>query len=249
MSISWLISNFVSTFLLPPLNLLLLMVIGLVLWPRRPKLGRGLVTAGVVALWVLSTPLVGIILLRSLESPPVTAEAMKGAQAIIILGGGRLVEAPEYGEEAPGQESLLRLRYAAKLHRQSGLPILTTGGKPDGGELSEAEVMARSLERDFSVPVRWKEGASDNTGENAKNSARMLREAGMTRVLVVSNAWHLKRALPVFEREGLSAIAAPTGFQRSPLLPNDLLPSPGGLLASRWAFHEWIGQIWYRLRY
>lgn len=249
MSISWLISNFVSTFLLPPLNLLVLMVLGLVLWSRRPRTARGLLTAGVALLWVLSTPVVGIVLLRSLEVPPVTSEAVKGAQAIIILGGGRMVEAPEYGEESPGQETLLRLRYAAKLHRESGLPILTTGGKPDGGDLSEAEVMARSLERDFNVPVRWKEGASDNTGENARFSARVLREAGISRVLVVSNAWHLKRALPVFEREGLAPIAAATGFQRPPLLPNDLLPSAGGLMASRWAMHEWIGQIWYRLRY
>lgn len=249
MSISWLINNFVSTFLLPPLNLLLLMVLGLALWSRRPRAARWLLTMVVAALWVLSMPLVGGVLLRSLELPPVTADAVKGAQAIIILGGGRLREAPEYGEEAPGQETLLRLRYAAKLHRESGLPILTTGGKPDGGDLSEAEVMARSLERDFHVPVRWKEGASDNTGENIRLSAALLREAGITRVLVVSNAWHLKRAQSAFEREGLAPIAAPTGFQRPLLLPNDLLPSEGGLAASRWAMHEWIGQLWYRLRY
>lgn len=249
MSISWLISNFVSAFLLPPLNLLVLMALGLALWSLRPRAARWLLTIGVVALWALSMPIVGNVLLRSLESPPVSADSIKSAQAIVILGGGRLREAPEYGEEAPGPETLLRLRYAAKLHRESGLPILTTGGKPDGGDLSEAEVMARSLERDFHVPVRWKEGASDNTGENVRFSARVLREAGIARVLVVSNAWHLKRALPVFEREGLQPIAAPTGFQRPLLWPNDLLPSVGGLEASRWAMHEWIGQLWYRLRY
>jgi len=249
MSISWLIVNFVSAFLLPPLNALLLLVFALLLWSRRPRAARWLLALGTTALWVLSMPVVGRALLTTLESPPPSAQEVKDAQAIVVLGGGLMRNAPEYGTEAPGPDTLLRLRYAVKLFRQSGLPILTTGGKPDGGDLTEAEVMARALTEDFGVPVRWKEGASDNTGENVRLSAKLLKEAGITRVLVVSNAWHLKRALPLFTREGLAAVAAPTGFQGPTLLPNDLLPSVGGLQASRWAFHEWIGQVWYRIRY
>ena len=248
MSITWLLTNLLAAFLLPPLNALLLVALGWALWRRRPRLARGLVGAGTALLFVLSLPVVGDAMLRTLEGEAVSAEAMRQAQAIVVLGGGRYREAPEYGGDTVGKVTLLRLRYAARLQRETGLPLLVSGGKPDGGGLSEAETMRDALTKDFGVPVRWVEGASDDTRQNARFSAELLRRDGVSRVLLVTHAWHMPRAVRSFAAAGIAVTPAPTFFHREPLTPLDFLPRPEGLLASRHAMHEWIGLAWYTLR-
>ena len=246
MSIGWLITNLLAALLLPPLNGLLLTGLGWSLWRRRPRLARTLVGVGLTLLFVLAMPAVGDAMLRSLEGQPLSQAAMRQAQAIVILGGGRYREAPEYGGDTVGTETLARLRYAAKLQRESGVPLLVSGGTPDGAGLSEAEAMRRVLEGEFGVPVRWAEGRSDNTRENALFSAAMLKRDGATRVLLVTHAWHMPRAARSFEQAGLAVSPAPTLFHREPLTPPDFLPQSYN--GARYAMHEWIGLLWYRLR-
>lgn len=208
MSISWLATNLLAAFLLPPLNGLLLAGLGWLLWLRRPRLARLLVGSGLALLFVLALPVVGNAMLRSLEGEPVSQEQMRQAQAIVVLGGGRYRGAPEYGGDTVSVPTLVRLRYAAKLHRETGLPLLVSGGKPDGGGTSEAEAMRRVLADEFGLPVRWVEGESDNTRENALFSAQLLKRDGVTRVLLVTHAEHMRRARRSFEQGGHRRVAS-----------------------------------------
>jgi uncharacterized SAM-binding protein YcdF (DUF218 family) len=247
MSITWLITNFLAAFLLPPLNGLLLVIAGLFFWHRRPGMARIFATTGALLLCLLAMPVVGGAMLRTLESESLTPADLKQAQAIVVLGGGLSREAPEYGGDTVGEASLVRLRYAAKLQRESGLPLLVTGGNPDGGKLSEAEAMSQVLTREFGVPVRWIEGASNNTRENAQLTAARLKADGIIRVVLVTHAWHMPRALRSFTEAGLSASPAPTSFQSEAATVLDFLPSHYG--AARCAIHEWLGLLWYRVRF
>jgi uncharacterized SAM-binding protein YcdF (DUF218 family) len=244
MSITWLITNFLAAFLLPPLNGLLLVIAGVWLWHRRPRLARFLALTGVLLLLLLAMPVVGGAMLRTLEGEPLTPADLKQAQAIVVLGGGLYREAPEYGRDTVGEASLVRLRYAAKLQRESGLPLLVTGGNPDGGKLSEAEAMKDVLTSEFGVPVRWIESASNNTRENALFSAALLKADGISRVLLVTHAGHMSRALRSYSEAGLKAFPAAISFQRRATSVLDFLPSHYG--AARYAIHEWIGLLWYR---
>lgn len=246
MTTGWLITNLVSALLLPPLNGLLLILAGGLLWRRNARLSRGLVWAGLLLLWVLAMPVVGRSMLRTLEPAPVTAAQLETAQAIVVLGGGRHRNAPEYGADTVSLETLARLRYAARLHRQTGLPLLVTGGKPDGGSLSEAEIMRSVLTSEFGVPVRWVETESIDTRQNALLSSHLLQTDGIHRVALVSHGWHLPRAVISFEAAGLSAIPAPTVLSHQPPTPVDYLPKQ--YIDSRQAIHEWLGLIWYRMR-
>jgi uncharacterized SAM-binding protein YcdF (DUF218 family) len=247
MSISWLFNNFVAAFFLPPLNGLLLIGLGWVLWWRRPRLARGLIGGGALLLLLLSLPIVGKTMVRALEGEPLRVEALRNAQAIVVLGAGRYREAPEYGGDTASVSTLVRLRYAAKLHRESGLPILVTGGKPDGGDISEAEAMRRVLADEFGVAVRWVEGESNNTAENAQFSATLLRRHGVTRVILVTHADHMPRAARAFAATGLGVVPAPTLFERGSPTLIDFVPQGYG--KTRTALHEWIGMVWYALRY
>lgn len=246
--LSWLITNFLAAFLLPPLDLILLMAAGLLAMRRRPRLGKALVASGLVLLYALSTPLVAGTLIRLLEVPPLSAKtSLAGVGAIVVLGAGRYEDAPEYGGDTANALALERLRYGARLHRQTGLSILVTGGAPAGG-VPEGRFMKDMLEKEFGVPVRWMEDASDNTRENAINSARILAKAHVTKILLVTHAWHMPRARFSFERAGLEVIPAGTHFTREALEPMSFMPDAGALRTSAYAMHEAIGLVWYRLR-
>lgn len=253
MSLSWLITNFLAALLLPPMSLVLLGLFGVLLRRRHRQLGISVTVLSVLLLVGLSMPAGSRLLVKPLEDlyVPVPDPKGGGAQAVVVLGGGRDILSPEDADrDRPSSASLMRLRHGARLHRLTGLPLLVSGGKPDGQGESEAVVMARALEDDFRVKVRWVEDASDNTAQNARFAAVVLREAGVRRILLVTDAIHMRRAEQIFRRTGLEVVPAPTGFKkRGPVTIASFIPSAHALEDSHYALHEWIGIVWYRLRY
>jgi uncharacterized SAM-binding protein YcdF (DUF218 family) len=254
MSLAWLLTNAVAACLLPPLNGLLLALLGFLLLRRRPRLGRWLIGSGFVLLFILSLPLVAHLLLRPLENRypvlPFATLASIEADAVVVLGGGRYLAAPEFdGRDDVQGRTLQRLRYAALLAKALNKPLLVSGGRPDGGASSEAEAMQTVLRRDFGVEARWLEAGSGNTLENARNSAQLLGGQGVRRIVLVTHAWHMPRSVAAFEATGLSVLPAPTAYVSSqPLTPLDFIPRASALDWSSVALHEWIGMVWYALR-
>jgi uncharacterized SAM-binding protein YcdF (DUF218 family) len=246
--LSWQLTNALVALLLPPGILILLMAGGLALRRSRPRPGTILIIGGLATLYVLSMPLTAHFLLSHLEQPP-PAATTGSAAAIIVLGGGKSHDAPEYGGDTVRGATLLRLRYAAHLQRQTALPVLVSGGSPEGSAQSEAELMQRTLQNEFSVPVRWAENRSANTLENARLSYRMLAAENIRTIHLVTHAWHMPRAQLVFEAAGFKVIPAATGYTtRYRLTILDFLPSALALRDSSLFFHEIIGIVWYRLR-
>jgi len=247
---SWFFTNLLSAFLLPPLNLLLVAGIGLWLWHKRPFIARALILIAFSSLWLLATPFVSDALMRQLEGAPDAVDTRtQPADAIVVLGGGTYFRAIEYGGDTVGERTLARLRYAAKLQRETGKPILVTGGKPLGNAFSEGAQMKAVLQQEFIVPVRWVEGDSDNTAENARLSYARLAPFGIRRIYLVSHAWHLPRAARAFRSAGFEVVPAPTAFTtryRTDLLT--FVPNADALRDSRWFMHEVIGMLWYRLK-
>lgn len=245
----WQIVNAVAALLVPPGCLLVLAAAGALLARRQPRLGRALVGCGLAALYGLSMPYVADAMTGWLEPAPRDPLADRGGQAIVVLGGGTYFAAPEYGGDTVGGYTLTRLRYAAHLHHASKVPVLVSGGAPLGNARTEAELMERVLETEFSVPVRWVEKGSNNTLENARMSHRVLAADGIKRIYLVTHAWHMPRARLAFERAGFSVIPAPTGYAtRYRTTALTFLPNASALLSSSWVFHEAIGLGWYHLR-
>ena len=243
---SWLLDNLLSAFLLPPLSLLVMMAAGLGLRKPWPLPALAVTWLALAMLSLLSMPWVGNTLLASLESFPPQPRSGE-AQAIVVLGGGVHRDTPEYGGDTLKSQTLERLRYAARLHRASGLPVLVTGGRPEGGT-AEAVLMADALRTDFGIAPRWVESDSKNTAENARLSRNILQPAGIGRILLVTHGWHMPRAAATFEKAGFTVFPAPTmSNAKRPLQLLDLLPSASGLMQSRTALHEWLGLLWYAL--
>ena len=247
--VEFLITNAIAALLMPPGILLVILAVALVLTWRRPPVARALVITAWLALYVLSTPYTGSFLLHLLQPAPLDTRSDRGGQAIVVLGGGTYRVAPEYGESTVNSLGLVRVRYAAHLHRALRTPVLTSGGVPSRSHIPEAHAMKQVLEREFQVPVTWVEETSKNTLENARGTQHVLGPAGIKRIYLVTHAWHMPRARYAFEAAGFSVIPAPTGYAIVP--PPDVLsfmPSAQALLHSSWFFHEMIGIGWYHLR-
>lgn len=240
------LGNVLAAFLLPPGIFIALLAVAA--W-RCPRCRMGL-SALLTAFYALSMPWVGGQLLASLQiAPPLDLHRPPVADAIVVLGAGRRLDAPEYGGDTVNNLTLERLRYAARLEAATHLPILVTGGEPGGGQEPEGRLMAQVLTREYHVPVRWQEDRALTTWDNARNSAPVLHAAGVRRIFLVTHAWHMRRAVPLFRKAGFVVIPAGTGFAHTQFdSVMDLLPSARGLRDSYFGLHEWLGILWYKLR-
>ena len=257
MDLNLIISFLVHVVLLPPASLFILIGLGWLLQLRHPLAGMCLSRGAALILYVLCIPVGATLLIRPLENLTQALQTAdgRGAQAIVVLAAGRLAHAPEYaGLHQPDYIALARLRYAAHLQHATGLPLLVAGGNVSHDALhdSKAAAMARALQEDFRTPVRWIEGNSETTEQNAVNSAHILHVANVRRILLVTDAMHMPRAAVMFRQAGLDVIAAPTVFLRprptESLDVGDFVPTAEALRQSYYAIYEWVGLLWYRLR-
>ncbi|MBK7593641.1 MAG: YdcF family protein, partial [Betaproteobacteria bacterium] len=95
----------------------------------------------------LSTPIVSGAGSPSRRFPAAGPDQGESAQAIVIPGGGVRRNAPEYGGDTLGRLTLERVRYGARLAKQTGLPLLVTGGSVTGNTVPEAVLMKEALEK------------------------------------------------------------------------------------------------------
>lgn len=250
------IRYFIKQLLLPPGILLLLLALAWWFRRSRPRLAACCFALGFGGLWLISLPVVVERGARALETEPALpredwSTLAQRADAIVILGSGRERGDPAWGTDQPTGIGLERQRYAALLAKASGLPVLTSGGLHYGTPPSEAELMAVSMQDDFGVAVRWKEERGRTTWENAQMSAEILLPAGIKRVVVVTQAWHMPRSVWSFERAGFTVVPAPVGFlgvdNARPL--GGWMPEFVAVWRSGQLINEAAGQIGYRLFY
>lgn len=244
----------IAMLLLPPGGLIVLGMLGLKFY--RKLWGRMLIVASLLALYLLSIAPVRDLLTRPLEyaSPTLSIDSIPTENtAIVLLGGGLYEHAPEYHQNLPSSDAMMRTIYAAEISQQTGLSIYASGGRPlnPNGE-AEAVVLKRWLVR-FGIPAHniRTESSSRNTLENAKNIAALLKKANIQQLVLVTNATHMPRSRACFIAQGLTVIAAPTKYlsKQTAYQPLDFLPSAGTLANSSFALHEYLGLLWYRLRY
>jgi uncharacterized SAM-binding protein YcdF (DUF218 family) len=246
-------TRLIENLILPPGGPLFLALLGLLF--SRHTFGRRLLGLSLILLLLLSLPVTSELLYVSLETEPVITPARLAAdqpEAIVVLGGGRDLDAPEYAGDTLSPRTLVRLRYAAKLARETGLPVIPSGGNPGAVGIAEAVLARDLLIKEFGVSVSAVERRSNTTWENARYTAQLLQQLDIERILLVTDAGHMKRSLYAFERNGLQPTPAPMNFLSTAgptISPGErLLPSATALKESRDALHELLGLLWYRLK-
>lgn len=224
---------------------------------RGRRWGGWLLALGLALTWLAATEAVGELLSRAAGQPaPLSAAeiaAMRGQShgAVLVLGGGVRRQAPEYGQGAPNAITAERLAYGVFLARRTGWPLGFSGGIGwTARELkqSEASIVARVAAEDYGLPLRWAEGRSRDTRENAAYTLPLLAKAGVKQVVLVTHEEHMRRSLLAFEAVaaplGMRIVAAPVG-----LIPDglgsfvDWCPSPDGFARVRYVVYEALGRL------
>lgn len=248
-----------AALLMPPMPFLLMILVGGRLMYRNRLLAWSLLLLGTLSIWAMCTSAVGGALQNMLLMPPRALGPsdigdLKKAQktGILVLGAGRHLVAPEYGLSSLTALSMERLRYGIWLSRESGLPLGFSGGighgAPEGP--SEAEIAARIADREFGRPLKWTETLSRDTNENAARSLTLMRDAGITHIVLVTHGFHMRRALAAFERAKqrsgitMEITPAPMGLDAPGRLRFvDWLPSRSGFVETHIVLHEWVGRL------
>jgi uncharacterized SAM-binding protein YcdF (DUF218 family) len=231
------------TLLLPPTGLLIVAIVGLLLSRRYRRLGTALLVIGLVSLWLCSMPVVADALQRLTERyPPLDLSHPVNAQAVVILAGGDVRIAPEYGGPAASLQTLERLNYGAFVARRTSLPVLVSGS------FGETQAMQATLSRDFAIQPRWVDSRSGDTFQNAQFSAQLLHADGIRRIILVTNSTHEWRAVHEFMSAGLEVVPAPVGtLPHEQLKFTKFMPQIGALTQSHFATYELIGDSARRL--
>ena len=237
-------------FLAPPTIFIALGLLGALIAPVWWRSGIAVALVSSLCLYAAAMPAVSSYLLRGVESEVPANVDLSAAQAIVVLGGDVRVGDGATIPDRLGPLSLERAVLGAEAYRRLHLPVVVSGGRVAGAQESEGALMRAALTTDFAVPVAWSEERSRTTWENALYTARLLLPQKLATVVVVTQAWHLPRALWAFKRAGLTPLPWPA--PRTALrvgTAGDFLPSLGALRDTFYALHEMIGGFVYRLRY
>jgi uncharacterized SAM-binding protein YcdF (DUF218 family) len=238
--------KFFYSWVLPPACFVVVLAgLGWRLWRRSRRLS-GVAWMVALLLYAASISPVSEWLLRGLEYRYAPA-AVAGADGIVVLGGGtvRDVPTPAGWSGQLHDAAAQRLLAAYALHRQTGLPLLVSGGEVFTEYGREAVIM-RDILVSFGVAPKniILEDRSLNTTENARFTAPILRERGWRRPLMVTSAFHMPRSVAEFQRAGISVAPYPAGFYASrryhwTLL--DVVPSGSALRGTSIALKEYLG--------
>lgn len=210
-----------------------------------------LLRAAAVVLFLWSWPPVAWLLSASLEHSFRPAHFPDGdADAIVVLSAGIHPLDPTEAHPLPDSHTYLRCQRAIWLYKNwRPLPIVVSGGPSSSGVIM-ADVMRSVLEAE-GIPAGtiWTERTSTSTYENARNTAVLLRPHGIRRVVLITEAYSMLRAMKSFQHAGLLVVPSPCAFRMYETRFNwkQVLPDASAIISNEDALHEWVGLAWYWL--
>ena len=238
--------KFFYSWLLPP-AVIVLLLLGLA-WRLRKKNARLAGWACLVALLLYAASIrpVSEMLLRPLEYAYPMPQSVSG-DVIVVLGGGSLADVPLpqgwSGQVTDGPAQ--RILGAYVLHRRSGLPVIPSGGEVFRGNGAEAQIMRDVLVSLGMAPDKVvAEAKSLNTQQNAEFTAGLLRQYGWQRPVLVTSAFHMRRAVEEFKRVGVAVTPYPVGYsvlRRNYWNALSWVPSAEYLFGTSLALKEYLG--------
>ncbi len=226
------------------------------MWRNRTESRKKLLalTIPYVLLGLATTRLAGYWVQATLAAPyPPIARLPDDTEAVVVLAGYAFSSGNIYQHADLGSDTLHRCELAAELCTKDRQTLLVTSGGPVQGDASQPAIAA--LMRDYLVKRGVDadriivESASQNTYENAVESCRLLGERKIRRIVLITDAEHMRRSVACFEKQGMEVTAAPTRFHELALgrTAVDYLPNPRAAEDFEMGFHEWLGIAYYRL--
>lgn len=246
-------TSLLRDFVTQPLAWVALMLLCALWRSRTPSLqaGRHWLAGALLLLLVGWLPLPQHFMHELETSHEANTRALADYAGVLVLGGSFSPDSVQSGRSSPQlNANAERLTQAVALARSNPeLRMVFTGGcaGPDGCR-SEAD-MAREFFKDMGLaPDRFEfEGTSRNTFENARNTAKLEGLDRSEPWLLLTSAWHMRRALATFRAQGWNVTPLPVDFRGAPH-PNWSSYSLGqGVEYWQLLLHEWLGLFAYRV--
>ena len=218
--------------------------------PERRTFRRRLafLTAVVLALAVLSTPMTSWLLRSSLSIP--RSESGFPEYVVVLAGGYHAGTTPDL--DALSAATMTRVLSGVRYWRSHpSARLVMTGcspGDPDPGRMTElmAEAaMFRGVPRGTII----RETAARNTREHPARLRRLPGFTSASRLVVVTSDNHERRATGEFRRYFTHVDSEPVGDpeQTRRRRFSDWLPQRDGLDSSTASVQEWVGILWYEI--
>ena len=259
MSTFYILSKLFTYLVLPPgIFIFLLLVVSFL----TRKFRIFFLTCSVI-FYALSNTYIADILLAPLEKPYNTPLHVSSVDAVVVLGGGHI----QGSANLPlSDEANKRALWGMLIAKKQNLPLLFSGGgfNPNYSESDAFLDTSKDLSSCFSleIPQSTKlsekkfslhvENKSLDTYENAKLSKQLFEEEGIAHptIYLVTSAYHMKRAIALYEHFGFHVIPAATAFKISTKEKDmwDYLPNIWALEKSYTALHEYMGILSLKLR-
>jgi uncharacterized SAM-binding protein YcdF (DUF218 family) len=223
----------------------LLLMLGLGIWRlRRHKSPAFRFLFGCwLALCLLSwTPFTTLIIGTLEWQAPVRPASNPGVQVMVVLSGGWQATNPPEPAFALSFDTEVRCRHAAWLYRNGWqVPVLVSG-------VGEAPLMRESL-IGKGIPAQevGTEAAATSTYDSAQLAARILQPRGIRKILLVTEAYHMPRALRLFRHAGFDVVASPCVYRTQDFRggwEDWLLLKAKAIEMFELALHEWLGLGW-----
>lgn len=230
-----------------PLTVALLLGLAGLLLPRRWVFGLSL-----ALLWFASTLTCVRLLGLPLERPYLATQAVESlpsAGAIVLLGGGvGKTDSLVYPDMFEGAD---RVWHAARLWKAGKAPRIVVSGNND-----LVAVVPLLLDLGVSREAIVVDNESRNTYENSRFTEKLIlsesegsSDAAVRRILLVTSAWHMPRALGNFSRTTLEAVPAAADYSANNACRSAghvwdwVLPSADSLQRTSYLFKEWLGRL------
>jgi uncharacterized SAM-binding protein YcdF (DUF218 family) len=226
-----------------------MLLVGCIVRGRRAS--RWLWPTATALLFVITSPPTASVASWTLESlyPPGDTDRQTYTDAIVVLAANMYSPNPPEPVRLPGWATYVRCRHAAWLyHNWRALPLIVSGGSAEGK--AAAEIMRDTLVAEGVPPSNiWLEARSLSTYENAVFSAQILRDRGIAAVTLVTEAYHMPRAVQCFRKQGLRVTTSPCAYRSLGFEGQFKNYLPNARAIQNWedVLHEYAALLWYRL--
>ncbi len=231
---------------------LLLLGLILLLFTKKQKAGKCLITIGLLFLLAVSTYPFTTLILRPLEKryPAIDASGQHdlnklGVKYIVVLGGSQICDPTIPITSQFNPSSLVRLIEGINLHRQiPGSKVLFSGGNDKYEPTTNAALMKKMA---LSLGVKKEDIILEAGSKNTYEEAKFLKDiVGKEKFLLVTSAAHIPRSMLLFKKFGMGPIPAPTNHlvkKSSKMPPQGFLPSVDNIKMIEVAFYEYLALI------